>query len=289
MPSRIELATTLFDEMAENLATIHPGLQGLMKCPLCLGTFDRSALTRDDDNGLTLEHIVPEALGGRKVTLTCRRCNNTDGSALDAHFVRMIKAHNWQDGDGSLLAGRIKVESDYLPMTLSWNKGDNPRVIRILGGKPDVLKTFVASGRSFAQGGTINFTLNFDYNSFKAQRAVVRMGFLVLCHTYGYAYTLSGAANRVRELIKGGGVDELSKFIFRFHNVEERRPMPPIVTVSVGDGRAYLVFFKIDAMRKWYFTALLPSKDIAEDSVLGIISEIGDQLNRDDTFEMNIT
>ena len=64
--------------------------------------------------------------------------------------------------------------------------------------------------------------------------------------------------------------------------------MPPIVTVSVGDGRAYLVFFTIDAMRRWHFVALLPSKDVAEDAVLGVISEISDQLNRDDTLKVTI-
>jgi hypothetical protein len=54
-------------------------------CPCCLHALGRDAL---EAGFLTDEHVPPQALGGRILALTCARCNNLAGSALDIHAVR---------------------------------------------------------------------------------------------------------------------------------------------------------------------------------------------------------
>lgn len=50
-------------------------------CPICTRPFSKTALERKE---LTLEHIPPEAQGGKGIALTCSRCNHTAGITVDA-------------------------------------------------------------------------------------------------------------------------------------------------------------------------------------------------------------
>jgi hypothetical protein len=73
-----------FDLGAESFARVRPGLchDPTYPCPICLGGFTIEAL---EQNQLSAEHVPPESLGGRELLLTCRNCNNSSGTKLDAH------------------------------------------------------------------------------------------------------------------------------------------------------------------------------------------------------------
>jgi hypothetical protein len=49
-------------------------------CPCCLRAYGRDAL---DARVLTEEHVPPDKVGGRKLVLTCKACNNIAGTRLD--------------------------------------------------------------------------------------------------------------------------------------------------------------------------------------------------------------
>jgi len=73
-----------FDLGAESFARMRPGLYDhpIYPCPICLTTFTIDALAQKQ---LSAEHVPPESLGGRELLLTCRSCNNSSGTKLDAH------------------------------------------------------------------------------------------------------------------------------------------------------------------------------------------------------------
>ena len=73
-----------FDLGAESFARARPGLYDhpIYPCPICLTTFTVDALAQKQ---LSAEHVPPESLGGRALLLTCRSCNNSSGTKLDAH------------------------------------------------------------------------------------------------------------------------------------------------------------------------------------------------------------
>src|ERR1700674_2218246 len=50
--------------------------------PICIGAFPPASVVSGE---LTAEHVPPLSFGGRELVLTCRACNNTAGSKLDAH------------------------------------------------------------------------------------------------------------------------------------------------------------------------------------------------------------
>jgi len=73
-----------FDLGAESFARVRPGLYDhpTYPCPICLTTFTIEALALKQ---LSAEHVPPASLGGREMLLTCRSCNNSSGTKLDAH------------------------------------------------------------------------------------------------------------------------------------------------------------------------------------------------------------
>lgn len=56
-------------------------------CPFCLRSFGEENVA-----SLSLEDAPQEALGGSKVALTCKECNNTMGGLIDCHLVNYIEA-----------------------------------------------------------------------------------------------------------------------------------------------------------------------------------------------------
>src|SRR5258708_4609166 len=64
----------------------------MILCPLC---WQEKRLS-----DLSLEHMVPSAVGGRSTTLTCRLCNNTHGSELDSHLINYQRANDAMHGHG---------------------------------------------------------------------------------------------------------------------------------------------------------------------------------------------
>lgn len=63
----------------------------LYPCPLCLALFYESAI---DAGALTAEHVPPKSTGGKAILLTCKPCNNDQGSKFDHHA---LKHERWID------------------------------------------------------------------------------------------------------------------------------------------------------------------------------------------------
>jgi hypothetical protein len=72
-----------FDCGAAAYQAVCPGQfeQPTYACPICLKEFTEEALA---DGRLSAEHVPPESVGGRELLLTCKACNNTAGTKLDA-------------------------------------------------------------------------------------------------------------------------------------------------------------------------------------------------------------
>ncbi|HEX4137050.1 MAG TPA: HNH endonuclease [Bryobacteraceae bacterium] len=119
-----------------------------------LGRLGRNAIRDKGPRGLSIEHVIPSSVGGQLKTLTCRTCNNQSGSALDAHFVGMVRVEDWAQGDRSELKGTVMVDGIELPMRISRNENELS-TIRILGGKPDALEKFKETMTGLGDGDKI--------------------------------------------------------------------------------------------------------------------------------------
>ena len=111
----------LFNVGAKAVSRISGRVLDQYCCPLCENMFDRAALS---DGTLTIEHVPPASQGGKGLVLTCRKCNTTAGSTVDAETHRRQEHYKFLDamaGKGKQYAGRAKltVENDNVNIQMS--------------------------------------------------------------------------------------------------------------------------------------------------------------------------
>jgi hypothetical protein len=268
MPSRKSELTALFDRFAKDLSSVDGVTADLVRCPLCIRTFDRDAILDLGADGLSIEHIIPSALGGKEITLTCRSCNNRTASDIEAHFVRMVRAVDWSSGDGSTLEGRFRIGDEELPLKVAWTDGAGPVVFTIPGGKPKVLEQYRQMLQKFGEGDTFNFTVKLDYKENRAKQAMVRIAYLTLFHTFGYKYILTSAGEAIRSIILKGSDEQVKPFVIRIGNVQEKNRQPPLRILEIhleGGIPAYLVVLRLHTARTGFHGILMPGPDLLKE------------------------
>ncbi len=66
-----ERAHCIFAELSDDLARKTANLFNRVLCPLCLQAYSEDVIDLEEPE-LTEEHIIPESLGGKLVTLSCK-------------------------------------------------------------------------------------------------------------------------------------------------------------------------------------------------------------------------
>jgi len=171
----------------------------LFGCPLCLRLFERTALVEDK---LSLEHIVPSGRGAANETLTCKACNNTTGSRLDADLLKRIAFEERLEQEGGPVRCEVITGEGRHNAHLYIKPGESP-TIEIIGlpeqSNPRLLQKAVEEFPVVE-----NFTLNWnaEYVHARSQTAMLRSAYLTMFRYYGYGYVLHPALNCVREQIE---------------------------------------------------------------------------------------
>lgn len=195
--SNAEKLNFLFELYSADLARYAPTLEGQFGCPLCL----RAVQRHEPLNCVVAEeHIVPSKLGGRATTLTCRKCNNTQGSTLESDLIQQVRIETGQKP----FSGRVEVGTGefganvFLPgnsvsgdLELEWiPKQSHP-------GRLAVAKAGIRAG-----GREIRMRLNYGYNEARARASLIRSAYLLMFRYFGYRYVLDAAASGLLEVIQ---------------------------------------------------------------------------------------
>jgi hypothetical protein len=189
----------LFECYAANLSACRSDLTDLFACPVCLRLFDREALEARE---VTEEHVVPGSLGGRMVTLTCRKCNCTAGSRLESQLVRRLEREDFLAGlTTSPVLGRVLIgEGEIVGAVYRY-----PDRIELHGmpqiTSPQRYAAAVSILRSGVVPGDISLRLRSEYKGLSSWVAVLRMGYLLAFCYFGYEYVLHPSVQQVREQI----------------------------------------------------------------------------------------
>jgi hypothetical protein len=206
------LKKRLFDVFTTNLATLgrfvidFPIPPDTYLCPFCHCKFRRESLT--DPEALTIEHSIPESLGGSRetATLTCKACNNEAGRLFDAHLGKKLNADDFLQGISDVShrvwievgAGRTQADLYF--------DGEN-RSFKVLFCKHMANAPLAKQAVRAVQEGAgkpglqFEFQLRFDYLPRNARIGLLRIAFLMMFRHFGYAYALSPGATYIRELI----------------------------------------------------------------------------------------
>jgi hypothetical protein len=170
-------------------------------CPCCLWAYGRDAL---DARFLTEEHVPPEKLGGRKLLLTCKTCNNTAGTGLDRPAADREALHDFLAGRApdraldleftvgdSTINGDIRHADDALLLSVV-PKNNNPKHLEELTRTLDAW----AAGEVANARGVYRLTKRVAV--MRARLSWVRAAYLAAFAAFGWQYVFQPYLNPLR-------------------------------------------------------------------------------------------
>ena len=193
--------SSLFDIYASNLSFYVPKYKDNFACPICLTVFSREAI---QEKKVSLEHIVPSSIGGKLLTLTCKKCNNDAGTKLDAHFAKKVRGEDILAGKSEHpISGRIEIGDGEFGADIYFSESNNPNV-KIIGVEDRSNPELQAKAQTAMDMGTpeINLKWNLGYRRNRSSVAVLRMGYLLMFRHFGYGYILHNNLVQVRNQIR---------------------------------------------------------------------------------------
>lgn len=201
----------VFDIFARNLELVKRNPRITIKgvrtegyvCPVCQKIFDKDALfSTEYVDHLTLEHVPPESLGGNIKLLTCKICNNEQGSKLDRQLLESLKTKDFYSGiPGAERPARFLVDGKWNTggkIVNSDSKGFEFRSIRNNSNHNHYDKLFNEGGLDIEK---IDVTINHQFKKRRSEIGLLRIGFLWLYSELGVASLISGNMQTVRKQI----------------------------------------------------------------------------------------
>jgi HNH endonuclease len=201
----------LFDGMAADLSRVIIGCAGVVRCPICLTAYERTVDDAGNVSGLTLEHVIPDSVGGRETTLTCKACNNDLGSKLDAQFSKQIRvegglrANAWQPGKIRLRGAAEGDAGAVAEFRVDADGSFHVSATRCNDIVAERLKAFF--NRKIADTSGIVLRLDAGISESRVMAAVAKAAYLGLFCDWGYQYILMPSLDRVRVAITTDGPD----------------------------------------------------------------------------------
>jgi len=277
----------LFSRFSTNLQFYRPELGGVVVCPLCLGIFERNAI---ETGNLTVEHIIPSSIGGRMTTITCKACNNIDGTKLDSQLPKRFNAEDIMTGKlDESLRGRIFVGSYEQTADVSLFKNGEFSV-KIIGlpkqSDPKQIDGIIESLKSGER--EIKFDFNLGYRAYLSNVAIIRACYLMMFRYFGYGYILLPYLDDVRKLIRRPEPDSpvltglikwndvpKSNVISFIKKPKELRCFSPILDLSTSTVRFYgMLFPGFDEAAKSFYRDLSANANMLKETLSPILDII---------------
>ncbi len=244
----------MFQVLSADLSARRPEFQNAILCPLCMRSFTFDAIA---ERRLSVEHIIPSALGGTLEAITCTECNNSHGSALESHLVKAMQALDSLEGKRAAPAV-FRNECGHVSANIEW-RTDGTTQIEIVG-KASSPAGVSAIRDSIREGGTLNFTLKLGFMAEPYYRAILRVGYLAAFAYFGYGFALSEGGSQIRRALNGEPVP--SAVILEAHPDAELSSAALVRLLHAGGmGTFFLALFQLcSSMTRW-FAVLLPGNE----------------------------
>jgi hypothetical protein len=214
-----------FDQGYEAFSLTFPQIAAKLKyrpfyvCPLCLFAGNEKAL---QDGWLTREDVPPKTLGGRKIVLTCKRCNNRAGHEIDWHARREADVIGFLTGTKAEMRAHLRTSSACMPIRLKVTEGGIQMVgVPKAARKSDGDGVKDDFGRASVPGGWQDFTFKVDFAAFSQSRAAtswLRSAYLAWFAALGYRFIYRRELDIVRERIQNPESKEPATFRVIQHN-----------------------------------------------------------------------
>lgn len=211
-------------------------------CPSCLVAYNEKAL---DDRMLTREDVPPKSVGGRKIVLTCKTCNDRAGHEIDWH------AHNESELMGFLtrekadMRAHLRTATGHVPIDFKVNP-DGMQMIMVPNATRQSESDAVTTdfSRAALPDGWQDFTFNIEFPSFSPPRAAtswLRAAYLALFAALGYRFIFRRELDVVRARIANPELPDPATFRVIQH---QATPEPMLIRIEEPDAfRSYVMFY----------------------------------------------
>lgn len=186
-------------------------------CPCCLKLYaPETVLSRM----LTIEDVPPKAVGGRPMLLTCKQCNNTAGSELDAHAAMQSVGDSLARGTDTerWLAATSRVSGILLRGKARMADGSLLFVGVPQQNPPTVAAAFEAAlfrSGSSSLGAGLSLTVHTSFNDARARLSIIRAAYLAAFAGLGWTYILQPTLSPVRRQIRAPDAQIIKPYLFR--------------------------------------------------------------------------
>jgi hypothetical protein len=194
---------------------------------------------------LTVEHVPPKALGGKEMVLTCRRCNNDQGSQFDgtAHRGRQVKSFMAGESSQAVVArfGLDGIESNvFLQRTgpSGFYLTGDPRISNP-SEKERLESQMEALSKSGETGFKVTISTRMKYDPARARISWMRTGYLVAFALLGWKYILRSTLQPIRNHLAGVSTSELP--ILSAYDAERDPRGRQVWIVQQAHGREFLL------------------------------------------------
>lgn len=256
-------------------------------CPLCFKIFDKNGLSTEYDDHLTLEDVPPKTLGGNVKLLTCKICNNEQGSSLDKHLKEQLLTKDFLSGEPDVKRkAKFNVDNRWnIGGTIHHTEEGGFKLLAIEGNSNE--KHY---RRLFKKGGekieNINFTIFGEYKKNRAQIAKLRVAYLWLVSAFGYATLINSNMHVIRKQIQN--YDNLKYNVFGITDIDFPSEYEGINIITKPKSlRSFAVAFTLKTEQKERkFIVLLPGPSDPGLSIYDTLNKLGQEGNR---FNIDLT
>lgn len=165
-------------------------------CPICLRKFPKEHI-----DGLSLEDAPQYSLGGRKIAITCKECNNSCGHIIDNHLVRFLTRLDEIDFvEGS--NRRIEILDNDRKINADLEVGNNKELKILLPKKINNPKWLQEHIDDIKEGNIIDIkNKEMDIDIKKVSTAILKNAYIILFSKFGYTFLLDKHYDRIRKQI----------------------------------------------------------------------------------------
>ena len=228
------------------------GLTGDYVCPLCLASFTQQEVST---NAISEEHAPQKSLGGHKIALTCKGCNNGAGGEIDCHFDTLVKKIEFKEQvDGASQIGRFFDASGRLVQsTLEYHNGECLLTIDKNRNNPSI-----DIGNLFTPGDVCMFNgVAVKYKPDCATAAALKNAYILLFTRIGYTILADSAYDKLRNFINDPYSYYLAHPLFQIGDY-----------LPIGDGiylfqksnvKGFMVAYSVTKNKTYRVVAFLPA------------------------------
>jgi hypothetical protein len=215
-------------------------------CPICLHAYGHESLA---GGILTREHVPPQSVGGRRLVLTCRRCNSEGGHAADSHARREADLADFVTGDLREIRANLSTPSGRVPVRLS----SKQRKLQMFG-VPHASDPRAHAGvfQDF-EGATVgtnwqDFSFSIEFPAFSPERARaswLRSAYLAFFAALGYKFIFRPELDNVRARIREPQLEVPKTFRLIMGESFE----PTLLRIKIPENlRSYAMFYGRNAI-----------------------------------------